>query len=616
MASRPAVIQSQVKDARSDKTHFVEQLKAIVGPHHVLIKPDSTLRYRRGFRFGNGPTLAVVRPGNLVEQWSVLKACAASNKIIIVQAANTGLTGGSTPDGTDYDRDIVIVSTLRIARVRLIDEGRQAICHSGATLLQLEKALKPLGREPHSVIGSSCIGASVVGGICNNSGGALLRRGPAYTEFALFARIDENGAVHLANHLGVALGNDPEEILGILDRDAFTESDIEYNSSRSASDHDYVQHVRDFTADTPSRFNADPKRLYEASGSAGKIMIFAVRVDTFAKEERTKVFYVGTNAPVELTEIRRHILAHFKDLPVSAEYMHRGAFDITERYGKDIFLTIQHLGTDWLPKLFALKGRFDGFMSQLRFVPHNLSDKIIYGISRIFPNHLPRKLREYRNKYEHHLMLKMSGDGILESRHLLESRYPSAQGDFFECTDDEGEKAFLHRFAAAGAGVRYRAVHDREVEDVVALDVALRRNDHDWFETLPDDMARPILHRMYYGHFFCNVFHQDYIVRKGYNPLELEHQMWRLLDARGAEFPAEHNFGHLYYAKSALIGHYESLDPCNCFNPGVGRTSKRMRWYDDQHREHRHGAQGAEIPSSQEAHQENATKAASVERAV
>ena len=49
----------------------------------------------------------------------------------------------------------------------------------------------------------------------------------------------------------------------------------------------------------------------------------------------------------------------------------------------------------------------------------------------------------------------------------------------------EGEKAFLHRFAAAGAAVRYRAVHEKEVQDIVALDVALRRNDHAWFETLP-----------------------------------------------------------------------------------------------------------------------------------
>jgi hypothetical protein len=36
-------------------------------------------------------------------------------------------------------------------------------------------------------------------------------------------------------------------------------------------------------------------------------------------------------------------------------------------------------------------------------------------------------------------------------------------GDFFECTPDEGEKAFLHRFAAAGAAIRYRAIHHREM---------------------------------------------------------------------------------------------------------------------------------------------------------
>jgi D-lactate dehydrogenase len=569
----------------ADNARFIEQLKAIVGPRQVLTKPESTLRYRVGFRFGNGPVLAVVRPGNLIEQWKVLKACVAANKIIIMQAANTGLTGGSTPDGSDYDRDIVIVSTLRIARIRLINEGRQVICHSGSTLMQLEKALKPLGREPHSVIGSSCIGASVLGGICNNSGGALIRRGPAFTQFALFARVDKFGAIHLVNHLGVKLGDDPEEILDKLDRDAFTELEIDYSSTRSASDQEYMRHVRDFAADTPARFNADPKRLYEASGCAGKVMVFAVRLDTFAQEEQTKLFYIGTNDPTELTEIRCHMLAHFKDLPIYAEYLHRGAFDITETYGKDIFLTIRYLGAGWLPKLFAFKGWFDGFTSDLKFVPRHLSDKIMYWISRLFPNHLPKKMKEYRDKYEHHLLLKMSADGIGDARRFLETRFPSPQGDFFECTQDESEKAFLHRFAAAGAGVRYQAVHCGDVEVMVALDVALRRNDQNWFECLPEEIDRSILHKLYYGHLFCHVFHQDYIIRKGHRSLEVEQKMWRLLDARGAQFPAEHNFGHLYFAKPELIDHYKNLDPCNCFNPGVGRTSKRARWQKEWHRE-------------------------------
>jgi D-lactate dehydrogenase (quinone) len=494
-----------------------------------------------------------------------------------MQAANTGLTGGSTPNGTGYDRDLIIVSTLRITRIHLINEGRQAVCYSGSTLFQLEKILKPLGREPHSVIGSSCIGASVIGGICNNSGGALIRRGPAYTEFALFAHVDETGTVQLVNHLGVNLGHDPEMILGRLDRGDFTERDIEYNSGRVASDHDYARNVRDFTSNTPARFNADPRCLYEASGSGGKIMIFAVRVDTFPQEAETKVFYIGTNDPAEFTEIRHEILAQFKDLPISAEYMHRGAFDLAARYGKDIFLTIRYLGTNWLPRLFAAKGWFDGIIGRFGF-PSNLSDKIMYWISLLCPNHLPSRLKDYRDKYEHYLMLKMSGEGIVGARRFLTARYPTELGDFFECTSEEGENAFLHRFAAAGAGIRFRAIYDREIDDIVALDVALRRNDHNWFETLPDCLESAILHKLYYGHFFCHVFHQDYIVRKGHNSLRLEHRMWQLLADRGAQFPAEHNVGHLYHANSALLTHYKTLDPCNCFNAGIGHTSKRAHW--------------------------------------
>lgn len=561
-----------------DQADFLDQLRAIVGRRHVLTSEETTRRYRTGFRCGNGPALAVVRPGSLVEQWRVLKVCAAANKIIIMQAANTGLTGGSTPNGSDYDRNIVIVNTLRLSTIRLIDEGRQVICHPGATLFQLENALKPFGRDPHSVIGSSCIGASVFGGICNNSGGALIRRGPAFTQMTVFARIDGNGDVQLINHLGVNLGNDPETILDRLDRDAFTEADIEYGIGRAASDHDYAQHVRDIDADTPGRFNADPRRLFEASGSAGKVMMFAARLDTFPKEDETKVFYIGTNDPAELTTIRRHILAQFKDLPIEGEYIHRTAFDIAEKYGKDTFLAIHYLGSEWMPRLFAAKGRFDALVGRIRFLPQDLSDKIMQAASHLYPSHLPKRMKDYRDQYEHHLLLRMGGASIADARHFLESIFPSAQGAFFECSDDEAEKAFLHRFAVAGAAIRYRAIHRREVEDIVALDVALRRNDPNWFEILPEDVSKPIIHKLYYGHFFCQVFHQDYIVGKGHDTLELEHRMWKLLDARGAQYPAEHNVGHLYNAKPALIEHYKRLDPCNCFNPGIGQTTKLAHW--------------------------------------
>ena len=166
----------------------------------------------------------------------------------------------------------------------------------------------------------------------------------------------------------------------------------------------------------------------------------------------------------------------------------------------------------------------------------------------------------------------------LEARAYLNSIFPSVQGAFFECTPKEGAKAFLHRFAAASAAIRYRAIHRRDVQDIVALDVALPRNETSWFEQLPDNIASRLVHKLYYGHFFCQVFHQDYIVKKGNDTLEVEHAIWKLLDARGAEYPAEHNVGHLYYAKPALLNHYKTLDPSNSFNPGIGHSSKCAHW--------------------------------------
>jgi D-lactate dehydrogenase len=533
--------------------------------------------HRTGYRFGSGKAAAVVRPGSLLEQWRALKACVLADKIVIMQAANTGLTGGSTPDGEDYDRDIVIISTLRMKKVHVIDGGKQVICFPGATLDQLEKALKPLGREPHSVIGSSCIGASVFGGVCNNSGGALVQRGPAYTELALFAQVDANNQLSLINRLGVRLGEGAEEILDRLDRRDYADSDIIHDSGRG-SDHDYIDHVRVVDADTPARFNADPARLNNASGRAGKLALFAVRLDTFPGEQKSTVFYIGSNDAGELEAIRRHVLSEFSTLPLSGEYLHRDAFDVAEIYGKDAFLLINFPGTPRLPALFAFKSRCDALFDRVGFLPSHFTDRMLQGLSALFPNHLPQRIRDYRNKYEHHLMLKAADSAIEESRTYLDAFFGSSTGGYFECTADEGKKAFLQRFAAAGAEVRYRAIHQKEVEDIVALDIALKRNERDWFEKLPPNIDQPILKKLYYGHFLCHVFHQDYIVKKGHDCVALEHQMWKLLDQRGAEYPAEHNVGHLYEAKPALEAFYRRLDPCNVFNPGIGKTSKCSHW--------------------------------------
>jgi D-lactate dehydrogenase len=118
-------------------------------------------------------------------------------------------------------------------------------------------------------------------------------------------------------------------------------------------------------------------------------------------------------------------------------------------------------------------------------------------------------------------------------------------------------------------------LNKQKVSDIIPLDIALRRNDEEWFEKLPHEIEDALCLKLYYGHFFCHVFHQDYVVKKGYDAKIIKQKMLLLLNKRRAKYPAEHNVGHLYKAENSLVEFYNLCDPTNSFNPGLGGTSKK-----------------------------------------
>ena len=559
------------------KSKLVKDLKAITGDKYILTAEWSKQHYCKGWRYGEGKALAVAKPGTLLEIWKILQICVEADIIVIMQAANTGLTGGSTPDGNDYDRPIVIISTMRIDNIQIINEGKQIVGFSGSTLFGLENKLEPYGREPHSVIGSSCIGASIVGGICNNSGGALVKRGPAYTELSLYAQINLQGELLLVNELGIELGDTPEEILTNLQTHNYTKDQIQF-PDKLASDNEYHKRVREVDASTPARFNADGRRLYGASGCAGKIAVFAVRLDTYPIPKRQQVFYVGTNSPYVLGKIRRDILSEFQYLPTSGEYLHRDCYDAAKKYSKDTFVAIDKMGPNFIPKLFEFKRKVDLLAEKFKFLPNKFSDRMMQFLSNFWPNHLPKRMEEYRDKYEHHWVIEMSDDGIKEAKAYFEKFFKENEGNFFECTNKEAEKAILHRFVAASAVGRYHAINKNKSGGMMSMDIAFPRNEKDWFEKLPPEVDDLLELKLYYGHLFCHVLHQNYIVKKGVDADALRKKLLKTYDVRGAEYPAEHNVGHEYFAKPSLSNFYKKLDPTNGFNPGIGHTSKLKYW--------------------------------------
>ncbi len=560
-----------------DKAKLLQDFKKILGEKYILTSESSKYSHRKGYRYGIGEAFAVVKPGNLIESWKILERCVDAGLIVIMQAANTGLTGGSTPYGTNYDRPIVIINTMRIDDIHFIDEGKQIIALPGSTLFDLENKLAPIGREPHSVIGSTSIGASIVGGVCNNSGGSLIQRGPAYTELSLYAQVSESGKLKLINDLGIELGSTPEEILSNLQNKNYSSDQIQF-PDKLASDNEYEERLRAINEDTPARFNADKRRLYGVSGSAGKVAVFAVRLDTYPAAKKNRVFYIGTNEPDVLWKMRRDILSNFKNIPTTGDYLHRACYDATKKYSKDNFIVIDQLGTSFIPTLFALKRKVDLIAGRFRFMPDKFSDRLMQFLSKFWPNHLPRRMENFRDLYEHHWIIETSDKAIDESRTYFENFFKKHEGNFFECTEKEGKKAVLHRFVAGSAIGRYHAIHHKEVGPMMSIDVAFPRNEKDWFENLPAEIEDQLEIKLHYGHLFCHVFHQNYIVKKGVDAKALKNKLLKTFDKRGAEYPAEHNVGHEYSAKAVLVDFYKELDPTNVFNTGIGNTSKLKHW--------------------------------------
>ncbi len=566
-----------IKETLSNYSELVYILKMIVGQSFILTKISEIKPYSQGIRFGSGGALAVIKPGTLLEIWKVVEACNEAGTAIIMQAANTGLTGGSTPDGNNYDRPVVIINTMRMSQIHLIDSANQVVAFPGSTLFDLEERLAKYGRQTHSVIGSSCIGASIIGGVCNNSGGALVQRGPAYTELSLFAHIDEARKLSLVNNLGINLGDTTEEILTNLEQKNYTEEDIK-PSKKIASDNEYQQIVRDINSSRPARYNNDPRLLHEASGCAGKLVVFAVRLDTFPKAINERVFYIGTNTPKVMTKIRHDILSTFKNLPVSGEYFDSQCYDVSKKYGKDIFLVINKLGSKIIPRLFSFKRYVDRIANHFFFLPNKLSDHLMQFLSYLWPNHLPKRMEIFRSHYQLHFILETNNEGVDEAQAYLNNFFKENEGNFFVCSDEEAKKATLHRFVIGGAINRYYLTQGSKSGKMISIDVALRRDEKNWAQKVPSSVNDKISEKFSYGHFFCHVLHEIYITKKDVDHVSTKKQILDFFDSRGAEYPAEHNVGHEYIAKDSLKTFYKECDPTNTFNPGIGKTSKFRNW--------------------------------------
>jgi FAD/FMN-containing dehydrogenase len=161
---------------RADKT-LIDELRAAVAAGQVLTEGDLSaweVDWRRRYR---GRALCVVRPGDTLEVAAVVRACARHGAAIVAQGGNTGLVGGSVPDGSGTQ---VLLSLARMNRIRALDTLNLTLTvDAGCLLQQAQQAASDCGLLYPLRLASE--GSCTIGGtLATNAGGTqVLRYGNA-----------------------------------------------------------------------------------------------------------------------------------------------------------------------------------------------------------------------------------------------------------------------------------------------------------------------------------------------------------------------------------------------------------------------------------------------------
>ena len=600
-----------------EQVNLPSKLIDIVGKDNILLgltDDSSNAKFLKGARLGKGKALAIIQPESMTDAVKALEAIINADCVVIPQGRNTGLTGGSVPREDDSSRPTVIINMMKLDIMFPIDGGKRVVCLAGSGIATLANNLPIWGfgdRESHSTLGSTFLNPTTAAGIAFGSGGTQLRKGPAFTDRALYVKVSENKwgkrIVEVVNTLGIE---------GIEDADFFNKHtgnaveqldiyahDIKMGYTRpmaqssksaygkgKASDTDYPNIVcecgNDSKGNTVSRCNADTKGL-ECNRSEGKVLILATVHDTFPKPLEKKTFWISCVDFETAHRFRKEVcLNNPKDLPLSVEYMDRDSFDVIDKAGRIMANLIKVVGVGsfvgllWDVKLNIAAMSFEG--------ADLLCDRILYRLNDFSPSILPSKFMESGREMDHHIAMSVGEFGEGELERCLEriSKFENENSGKIvvqECQSDSEEMSLTaFRFVAAPA---FRTWCVGNNVQGFSVDYAMPKNSGEAPPLEKEGSSvngnQPIpLKRMRYSHFGCNVVHEDIAYDLGVDVHIAHLGLKNSVSGCGGRLPAEHGHGTEYIAPKESQDRWKSMDPLNVMNPGIGGLSSKFKYKD------------------------------------
>ena len=604
-----SILASSSSSPSTFNSDLVTKLRGIVGHDHVYPAGDSAQSvYLKGARLGQGSAVAVCRPATLQQAVDSLRAIVSAGAIVIPQGANTGLTGGSVPRD-ETNRTAVVLNMRRLNQIYELDADvttddlsieqenshLKMLCMAGAGIHDLAERAKQLHRESHSILGSTFLNPTVAAGLSLGSGGSQMRKGPVFTERALWCSVEEDGSVQLHNTLGFGdelLLRGENELLhavGAGDLCALLSTASTIPVPPPASDAiQYCQSICNVEDGKVSRFNADTRGI-DPVRSEGKVLILASVHDTFPVPKSTRNVWISVDSLSTAQQLKQQVvLDNPNDLPVSCEYMNGDTINVVDEGGRALCHSLLTFGIG--PKfemLWDVKMKIESFG-----IFSDVPDQMLSIVNNILPSCLPFSVMKQTKQYQHHMLLTVGDFGTgeidrFEERleKFIKSRTSSVgikaknqdqdqdhdQHDVAVLTlnNEEAQQVGIFRFAAAPA---FRTWCVGRSLQGLSLDYALPKN----HITVPAveggvHVAQPVV-RCRYSHFGCNVVHEDIAYEAGVDVLANKMAIKHVVEEEGGKLPAEHGHGTEYTAPKDTQDRWKKMDPRNVFNPGVGGT--------------------------------------------
>ena len=566
---------------------LVQQLQSIVGIQNVYPSGDTNQNiYLKGARLGQGTAVAVCRPGNLQQAVDSLRAIVDANAIVIPQGANTGLTGGSVPRN-EIQRTKVVLNMRRLNQIielntHDINKDPKFLCLAGAGIHTLSERAKSINRESHSILGSTFLNPTVAAGVSLGSGGSQMRKGPVYTERALWCSIENDGTVQIHNTLGIGTEMNDKDLLNTIDQGNFVETNTTTTTAATTPPpppppspppplppaSDAISYCKSLCQinDQVSRYNADTRGI-DPVRSEGKVLILASIHDTFPVPKKVKNIWISVKSLLKAQQLKQEVLlSNPNDLPISCEYMNQDTIQVVSEGGRFLCHSLLTFGIG--PKfeyLWDVKNKIESFHTMFE----NLPDQIMSILNDFLPRVLPVSVSSLSKKYNHHMLVTVGDFGTGEI-----DRFNERLDKFIQQENEEvavltldakdAKRVGIFRFAAAPA---FRTWCVGRGVQGLSLDYALPKN-HVTVPTV-DNGVTPVV-RCRYSHFGCNVVHEDVAYEAGVDVHACKMATKKIVEEELGKLPAEHGHGTEYEAPKETQERWMRMDVTNSFNPGIG----------------------------------------------